>query len=217
MGLFRAHVSRHRRFYFSALLGILSWLVTGGLARAERYAVAGDTFFGVYLVMMSVLAFQTSPDDLRNEAETEDEGVALILAITIAVIAFSLTSIFALLNQNDKPDALRIGLSVASAPLGWFMLHTVAAFHYAHLYYSTGRSRRPNRSTKAGLKFPDTDEPGIWEFLYYSFVVGMTAQVSDIQIMSTPLRQLTLGHSVVSFFYNTVLIAVAVNVVVVLA
>jgi uncharacterized membrane protein len=103
MGFLRAHISRHRRFYISALMGLLTWFATGGLAHAERYAVAGDTFLGVYLVLMSVLAFQTSPENLKNEAKTEDEGVALILVITIAAIAFSLTSIFTLLNQTNKP------------------------------------------------------------------------------------------------------------------
>jgi uncharacterized membrane protein len=208
MSFVRKHASRHRRFYIAALLGGLSWFAMGRLAPALRYAVAGDTFFIVYMTLMSVLAFETTPDDLKSEAKTEDEGIALIIVLTFAVIVFSLTSIFALLNQASKSDSLRLALSVASAPLGWFMLHTLAAFHYAHRYYLAGRG---------GLKFPDTAEPGIWDFFYYSFVIGMTAQVSDVQVVSAPMRKLTLGHGIVSFFYNTVLIALAINVVVILA
>ena len=86
------------------------------------------------------------------------------------------------------------------------------AFHYAYLYYSDPEEqRRP-----AVCDFPDTPEPGAADFLYYSFVVGMTAQVSDVQVTSTRIRKTMLGHSIVSFFFNTVLIAMAVNAVVAL-
>jgi uncharacterized membrane protein len=207
MGFLRKHASRHSRFYIAALLGVLSWFAMGMFAPTLRYAVAGDTFFIVYLTLMSRLAFETTPDDLRNEAKTEDEGIILIIVLTFAAIVFSLTSIFTLLNRRGY-DSLRVALSVASAPLGWFMLHTLAAFHYAHRYYLAKRG---------GLKFPDTAEPGIWDFFYYSFVIGMTAQVSDVQVVSSPMRRLTLGHGIVSFFYNTVLLALAINVVVILA
>jgi uncharacterized membrane protein len=208
MGFLRKHARRHSRFYVAALLGVLSWFLMGMFAPALRYAVAGDMFFIVYMILMVRLAFETTPVDLRNEAKTEDEGIILILILTFAAIVFSLTSIFTLLNRARGYDSLRVTLSVASAPLGWFMLHTLAAFHYAHRYYLAERG---------GLKFPDTGEPGIWDFVYHSFVIGMTGQVSDVQVVSAPMRQLTLGHSIVSFFYNTVLIALAINVVVILA
>jgi uncharacterized membrane protein len=100
-------------------------------------------------------------------------------------------------------------LAIASVLLGWLTLHTIAAFHYAHLYYAKAVSSRGQDA--GGLEFPDTNEPTGWDFLYYSFVVGMTAQVSDVQVLATPMRRLTLAHSVVSFFYNTVILALAVN------
>ena len=208
MRFLREHVRRHSRFYIAGLLGIFGWLAAGALTPLLRYAIAGDTFFGAYLILMAVLAVQTTPKDLKSRAKTEDEGITLIIVITFAAIAFSLSAIFALLNQSERAEGLYLFLTVASAPLGWFMLHTVAAFHYAHRYYLEDRG---------GLQVPETKHPGIWDFLYYSFVIGMTAQVSDVQATSTPMRQLTLGHSIAAFFYNTVLIALAVNVVVVLA
>jgi uncharacterized membrane protein len=97
--------------------------------------------------------------------------------------------------------------------MGWFMLHTMMAFHYAYLFYSEPAKEKGG----SGLLFPDTGQPGVADFLYYSFVIGMTAQVSDVQVCSTRIRRATLAHSIVSFFFNTVLIAMAVNTVVAIA
>ena len=125
-----------------------------------------------------------------------------------------LAAIFALLAGEGRPDPWDLPLAIASVPLGWLTLHTIAAFHYAHLYYATeGEDVRD----AGGLDFPGTREPGAWHFLYFSFVIGMTAQVSDVTVHAAGMRRLVLGHSIVAFFYNTVLLALAVNVAVTLA
>jgi uncharacterized membrane protein len=92
-----------------------------------------------------------------------------------------------------------------------FVLHTVATLHYARLYYS-GIAE----GVEKGLSLPGTAEPAAWDFLYYSFVVGLTAQVSDVQVLCTPMRRLTMLHGIISFVFNTVLIALAVNTIVAL-
>lgn len=211
------HIWHHRRFYLSALLGIFAWMMTGRFSSPLRLAIAGDTFFGAHLVLMTALAIRITPDQLRNWASVEDEGIIIIVIITLAVISFSLVSIFSVLNQSHRPSTPLLILSIISAPLGWFMLHTVAAFRYAHLYYANPISKSSSRSKIGGLKFPDTEEPTAWDFLYYSFVLGMTAQVSDVQVLTTSMRKLALAHGIVSFYFNTVLIALAVNAAVVLA
>ena len=95
------------------------------------------------------------------------------------------------------------------------MFHTAAAFHYAHRYYTKVESGAGNkRPDRRGLVFPGTEEPETWDFLYYSFVIGMTAQVSDVQVSDRVMRRLTLFHGIASFFFNTVILALAVNVVV---
>ena len=141
------------------------------------------------------------------------ERVALIcVIIMIGIISLSCIGIITILNQHPKPSGFTLALVLVCAPLGWFTLHTMAAKHYANLYYVPDET--PER---APLMFPGGDDPGPWDFLYYSFVVGMTAQVSDVQVTETKMRRATLGHGVVSFFFNTVLIAMAVNAVVALA
>ncbi|MGZ8410370.1 MAG: DUF1345 domain-containing protein [Hyphomicrobium sp.] len=189
---------------------MIVWTATGMLAQPVRLLVAGDGFFGVYLVLMAVLETRATPEDMRRRASFEDEGIILIVLITLTAISLSIGSIFALL-EPERPDTFRLALAIASVPLGWLTLHTIAAFHYAHLYYAKVMSSRGHRQDAGGLEFPDTSEPTGWDFLYYSFVVGMTAQVSDVQVLTTPMRRLTLAHGVVSFFYNTVILALAVN------
>jgi uncharacterized membrane protein len=98
--------------------------------------------------------------------------------------------------------------------LGWLVLHTVMAFHYADVHYFDDPDCVGDEKD---LAFPGDRDPGPWDFLYYSFVVGMTAQVSDVQVLTTEMRKLTLFHGVVSFFFNTVFIAMAVNAAVTLA
>jgi uncharacterized membrane protein len=208
MGFIRDQLRRHLRFYSAALIGIVVWLASAPLVPSLRYAVAGDSFFASYLVLIFMMAAQTTPKHLEELSKAEDEGITLITLITFAAVGFSLSAIFGLLNQGGKPAGLALALTIGSAPLGWFMLNAVAAFHYAHRYYLAGHG---------GLAFPETPSPGLWDFLYYSFVVGMTAQVSDVQVTSSAMRRLTLAHGIASFFYNTVLIALSVNVVVVLA
>lgn len=210
------HLHHHRWFYTALGLAGLAWLLADVVAPRIRLFVAIDTFYLAYLLLIGFLVSHATPDELRRRAAVDDEGVLFIIGITIVAICFSLVSLFELLNQADQPDTLRLVLSIGSAPLAWAVLHTIAAFHYGHRYYAD-LDPGPEVTDAGGLKFPDTPEPAVWDFLYYSFVVGMTAQVSDVIVTSTSMRRLTLVHGVVSFFLNTVLIALAVNVAVALA
>ncbi|HEX7775738.1 MAG TPA: DUF1345 domain-containing protein [Parvibaculum sp.] len=213
-----SHARHHARFYLSALFGLAIGFAAAPLGDDPlRIIIAGDGFFIAYLVSTAVIAYGATPASIRERADFGDEGILLIVCLTVASIMVSIWSIFALLNQHDTPGQIRIALSVASVPLGWLTLHTVSAFHYAHLYYARAGLSGKIREDRGGLDFPKTKEPGVWDFLYYSFVVGMTAQVSDVQVETTELRRMTLAHSIVSFFYNTVLLALAVNVIVSLA
>jgi uncharacterized membrane protein len=202
------HWHHHSRFYLSALLGIVVWAATFMLDQRMRLVLAGDIFYAAYLTMMGVLAHRLRVSDLRKRAAIEDEGILLIVVLTLAAIAFSLLSLFGIVDE-DKSAPLLLALSIASVPLGWLTLHAILAFRYAHIYYTKSGGKGGDTG---GLEFPSTKEPGGWDFIYHSFVIGMTAQVSDVDVTSTAMRKLTWAHSVVSFFYNTVLIALAVNI-----
>ncbi|HXK25475.1 MAG TPA: DUF1345 domain-containing protein [Myxococcota bacterium] len=170
-----------------------------------RLIVAGDGFFAAYLASTALLAFHMTPEELRRHASYEDEGVVLILVLTISAVTLCLAAIFALLDEMGHP--LSLALAVASVLLGWGTLHTVTAFRYAHLYYMASGD-----NDMGGLQFPGTEEPHMSDFLYYSLVIGMTSQVSDVQTLSPAMRRTTMAHGVISFFFNTVILALAVNI-----
>lgn len=209
----RQHVRHHVRFYIAGLIGVAAWfgLEPLGLEAWLRFAAAGDVFFAVYLVSTSVLALHATPDELRRHARYEDEGVAVIFLLTVSAFALCAVSIIRLLSLPGNPDPRQLMLAIASVPLGWLTLHTIMAFRYAHLFYARSHHDGQPRDAE-GLAFPGTPEPAASDFLYYSFVVGMTAQVSDVQVTTARMRRATLLHGVTSFFYNTVLLALAVNV-----
>jgi uncharacterized membrane protein len=204
-------VRHHARFYLAALLGLLVWATAPMLQPPLRLVVAGDALFASYLATTALMALRATPDAMRRRADYEDEGMILVIVLTLGAISVSLASIFTLVVR-DGSGALLLAFTVASVPLGWLTLHTVAAFRYAHLYYTQRDDGGGDPADAGGLAFPETREPGTWDFLYYAFVVGMTAQVSDVQVLSTDMRRLTLAHSVTSFFFNTVLLALAVNI-----
>jgi uncharacterized membrane protein len=208
------HIVHHRWFYIALALGGCATAAANFLDPSATISIGGDVFYGSYLFFVVADAIRWTPADLRTRAAFDDEGVIFIAIITLVALCFSLTSIFRLLNASAKPDTLHLALSIGSAPLAWLVLHTNAAFHYAHAYYGDPDGPCVGRTETGGLKFPGTAEPGPWEFVYYAFVIGMTAQVSDVQVESTWMRQRSIAHGIVSFFFNTVLIAMAVNVVV---
>jgi uncharacterized membrane protein len=213
------HVRHHARFYATALLGLAVWSILPGRAPSLRLVLAGDTFFAAYLASSALVGLPATPEDLRRRARYEDEGILVIIFLTLLAISLCLAALFALLAESGVPATPRLVLAVASVVLGWFTLHTVAAFRYAHLYYAPwtpdeagqaggGTARRD----VGGLAFPETPEPGTWDFLYYAFVIGMTSQVSDVPTESTEMRRTTLAHSITAFFFNAVILALTINI-----
>ena len=214
--LIAVHMRHHMRFYGAALIGLGFYFLAPRLPQFVHLLAAGDLFFAVYLLAMAAMAMRMRAEDLEARAAREDEGIVLVVLLVLTIIGFCCAAVVAVLNQKQTPAPLQLTLAVAAAPLGWVTLHTIAAFHYANLFYAPSVTQG-EAGAEGGLAFPGTERPGIWDFIYYAFVVGMTAQVSDVQILSTKMRRATLGHSVVSFFFNTAIIAMAVNAVIAIA
>lgn len=210
-----SYLRHHGRFAIALLGGCAAC----GLARALDFApsllLGGDIFFVTFLGLSWWLVFRQTPRQLEQIARSEDDGIGIVLLVTLAALAFFSEAVFVALNQKHHLDMVRLGLAVAGAPLGWFVLHTVMAFHYANLHYFKDPTSKED--DLSDLEFPHTRKPGLWDFAYFSFVIGMTAQVSDVQVRTTVMRRAVLGHGVISFFLNTVFIAMAVNAVVAIA
>jgi uncharacterized membrane protein len=203
----------HSRFYLALIIGAAAFALSRHLPSPLPESIGGDAFFASFLIMSWWLVFRLTSDDLRRRADIEDEGGLVVSLITIGAIGYASYAVFATLHGKSLNSPLTLVLALAGAPLGWFMLHTVSALRYAHLYYDNDEEE----GYVPPLKFPECLEPGPWDFMYFALVVGMTAQVSDALVQSTEMRRTVIAHSVVSFFFNTVLIAMAVNAAVTIA
>jgi uncharacterized membrane protein len=199
-------LTRHIRFYSALICGIAAWAVCYLFDHDAALLAGGDVFYLVFLAVCVPLLGQKA-SDLKKHAKNEDEGIAVVVLITLATMAFFCVAVFLALAQKQDVEIATLVLAILGAPLGWLVLHTVMAFHYADLHYFED----PDGHEGPDLQFPGRGDPGPWDFLYFSFVIGMTAQVSDVQVKQSAMRRAVLLHSVVSFFFNTVFIAMAVN------
>lgn len=186
---------------------MLAFFITLQFSSLLPEAVAGDVFFLSYITASWWLIISATHKDLAARAKIQDEGAVIVVAITLAAIVFTCIGIFVALNHQPQVEPGAFLVSLAGAPLAWFMLHTVMTFHYANLHYACAEKSGHN----PGLEFPGTAKPWPWDFAYFSFVIGMTAQTSDIAVKDTDMRRTVTLHAIVSFFFNTVLIAMAVN------
>jgi uncharacterized membrane protein len=211
---------RYGSFYVAAVLGcaifILALILVGRLA-IQLGAIA---FFLTYLVMIVIRLPRLNVEFLRIHADESDIPGYVILMVALGTAAIASGSLFALLNGGGPPDRLHMILGIAAVVLGWLAVHSMLAFHYAYEYYGTDASSPKGadgrRHHVGGLDFPGKEAPDALSFLYFSFVIGMTAQVSDVEVTSNAMRKLVLLHGILAFFFNTVILAAAVNVVVAL-
>lgn len=145
----------------------------------------------------------------RKRAGSDDPGRHVVFVIALASSAFSLfAAAFVFKHVRALPDDTRLTwtlLTLASIALSWVMTHTAYTLRYAHLYYRGGGHH--------GLQFPGDEAPADIDFAYFSFTIGMCFQVSDVVVSSTRCRRAVLLHAVLSFVYNTMILALALNLV----
>ncbi|MDM0009737.1 DUF1345 domain-containing protein [Variovorax sp. J22G73] len=168
----------------------------------------------VYQVLTWWLADTFDARRTRERAQQLDQPNIVILVSMLVVVAVSVVAIAMMLQQVKQLSgwerAAHVALGLVALAGSWLMMHTIYAFHYAHRYYIDQKGGTPD----GGLDFPGKDDaPEYFDFLYYSFVIGMTSQVSDVQATSKEMRRITLFHSVLAFAFNMLVLALSVNVV----
>lgn len=203
---------RHYRFLIAFAAGITAGLAAYRFDPGLRMLLAADVFYACYLALMIALTRSTTIQTLQRRAASVDEGLLVIVLLTAVTVTGSLASVVMALHGGGTEPEEGI-LALLAVPLGWATIHMLAAFHYAHEYYRDG----PDGKDAAGITFDGTPRPGIVEFLYFAYVIGMTAQVADTNLTTTGMRRAVLAHGVAAFFYNTALLALAVNAAVALA
>jgi uncharacterized membrane protein len=200
------------RLYLAIAIGIALALLLPEWFEPMRRAVIGwDVGILLYLVLLFAMAATATPQSMRRRAALEDATRWVFLALMAGAAWFSMFALLGLVHDARAASGhLSIELTVlagATILLSWLFAHTTFAVHYAHDYYADLAAKRPK-----GLLFPgDEREPDYWDFLYFSFVVGMTCQVSDVQVATQPWRRLVLAHGIVSFLFNTVVLALSIN------
>ncbi|MHA7971048.1 DUF1345 domain-containing protein [Rhizobium sp. CAU 1783] len=201
---------RHGPFYAGLSTGLVAALAAFLIKPRLTLDAGAVVFFFTYLALIALRMPQLTADYLRDNAEQADEPAPVILVVTLGAVVIAVVTLFLALNRTSGGSAVGLVLSFLSVVGGWATIHTMSAIHYAHLYWRP-ETTADGADNKGGLAFPETEAPCGWDFLYFSFVVGMTAQTSDTDITSTRMRRINLLHAVVSYFFNTVLIAAAVN------
>jgi uncharacterized membrane protein len=181
-------------------------LLPGRHSLASRMIIGWDVGVAVYLAAAFAAFRRADIARIRHQATLEDEGGVAILVLTATATLASLGAIVLELVSagRDGRDPLHLALAVTTIALSWAFIHTIFALHYAHEFYA--------RTRGGGLAFPGEGEPDYWDFLYFSLVIGMTSQVSDVAVTAKPLRRIVAAHGVVSFVFNTTLLALAVNI-----
>jgi uncharacterized membrane protein len=207
---------RHMQFAVSAGIGVVALLVALLLQAPLAYSIGANAFFIAYIALVLWQMPLLSADYLSRNARATDQPVVVIFTVTLVVVGVATVSLFQLINSKDSAGALALTFALASVPLGWFTIHAMTALHYAHIYWmddpeTVSESKSKKKIPVGGLDFPGTARPQGWDFLYFATVIGMTAQTADTAITTTQMRHVVLKHSVVSFFFNTVIVAAAVN------
>jgi uncharacterized membrane protein len=166
----------------------------------------------IYLVLTLSMMWRADVARIRRRASEQDEGATFILLLSIvATFASLIAVVFALggAKQGSQGGATAHALlAFVTILLSWAFVHTIFSFHYAHEYYG-----ERGDGEIGGLHFPDDDEPDYRDFLYFSLIIGMTSQVSDVAISSKIIRRVASIHGVLSFFFNLVVLALTVNMV----
>jgi len=199
-------------------LGLVAGLVVAALPLPMGWQFRGllgwCAGIGVYLGLAWWLCVRFDAQRTRERAQAQDEPsivlFMLLLLATMACVAAITLMMQQAKNLSGMERTLHIALSVAALAASWLFIQTIYAFRYAHRYYHEEKRNEPDGP---GLEFPGGLDPDYFDFLYYAHVVGMTSQVSDVQVTSREMRRLTLVHSVLSFGFNMLILALSINVV----
>ena len=196
----------HRRLVLCGLLFVVAGGIAYVLGRSPSLALllGFDAAALVFLVVTARAFGQASPASMRVHAKQQDVGRLGVLWSSVALSCMVMVALWVeLRGESNAGGVVDMLAAAATIVLSWLYMNMIFALHYAHGYYG-------HRSgTHKGLDFPGTHEPDYWDFAYFALVLGMTFQVSDVQIVNRRVRRMALMHSVIAFFFNVFIIALS--------
>jgi uncharacterized membrane protein len=205
----------HRRLLIALIISGIAFFFTVGRIHQPEQAILVWNIFAWCLIVLSWARILLA--DAKSSVQTarlqDSARLAIFIFVLIAALA-SLVSVAVLIGGakglSHKALAEHLLLAITTVVSSWLLVHTVFTLHYAHGFYSDGDGDG-DQDTYGGLEFPNEKEPDFIDFAYFSFVIGMTCQVSDVQVSSQEMRRLALVHGLLSFLFNTVILALAIN------
>ncbi len=222
-----------QRIAYGTLAGTVVFFLPLPFSFETRLLLSWVIGVGVVLGLALWLAETFDAAQTRARALQQDASSVVLFVLLLVTGTFSVGAIVQMMQHAKDlapyERAAYVGLSMLALASSWLLIHTSFAFRYAHRYYQIaegadvadvgngeaklGRRRKDVKGEGPGLKFPGKEDPDYFDFLYHAMVVGMTSQVADVDITSRAMRRLTLGHSLLSFAFNMVVLALSINVV----
>ena len=182
-----------------------------------RMLIAWNAGTWLYIAWAAIVILRVDENHMRRQAAMSDESRFVVLTLAILAGLASLIAIIAQLaavkDMHGLLKGLHLGLAVATIVSGWTFIHLTFAQHYAHEYFVERDSEKSlPPELRGGLAIPGCQKPDFFDFLYFSFVIGVACATADINITSKPMRRVALLHCVLSFFYNTTILALTINI-----
>lgn len=201
------------RVFISFVLAFIAYLFSRN-QHFETIIIAmifWDVFALSYIIISWIVFFTSTTAHITKKARTNDGGKLFVFFIVIFASFVSMITVSILVISRDSSDmeeVVFLPVIIGGILLSWTLVHTTFCFHYAHLYYDNEKGTNNNAE---GLEFPREKHPDYIDFAYFSFVIGMTFQVSDVEISARKIRRLALLHGLLSFILNTFVVALTIN------
>jgi uncharacterized membrane protein len=200
-------------FWVGVAVAVALALVPSELRLSTRAIFAWDAAMAVFISATLLMMSECDETKIRARAANEDEGQHFILGLAVIAAAVSIVAVAAELslakNEHGLFKALRVVVAFVTVLASWVFVQMVFALHYAHEYY--GEAEEGGAAVRGGLMFPGDDTPDYWDFLYFGSVIGVAAQTADVSFASKSMRRTGMVHGLVAFVFNTVVLALTIN------
>jgi len=207
----------HHRASFGCLVALgAAFLLHGHVRTPLLLVLTWEVFALTSLVLAWFIIYTKDPYEARRNARLQDASATFLFVLVICAATASLLAVGLVLHDvkslGSSSMVVHVIASAAAILISWTFVHTIFTLRYAHLYFANAHERE-RHETAGGLIFPGKEIPSYPDFAYFSFIIGMTCQVSDVQISSSEIRRLALVHGLISFLFNTAILAMFVNIV----
>ncbi|MDP5008756.1 MAG: DUF1345 domain-containing protein [Glaciimonas sp.] len=200
----------HLRLIIAMMIGMIVWMLLIDGSHITRSLIAWNAGVWTYLAMVWWMMCRASPRLVKRRAALEDENATILLSlICLAAVTSMVALVMGLAQAKDFVSGqkeIRYLFTVLTVLGSWFLLGTMYALHYAHLFYNAAADKLP-------LRFPDDEKnPDYWDFIYFSFTMAVAVQTSDVSVMTRSMRKTVVMQSVLTFLFNSAILGLSINI-----